>query len=232
MNIKIAICDDEPEQINNILSLLYEWTEKNGCTAEISTFPSAEAFLFMYEENKAYDILLLDIQRKGISGIELAKKLRGDNIRASIIFITSYFEYAGDGYDVEALNFLTKPVQKDKVCTALDRAKKRLECEPPYVIISSGGETLKIYESEIIYVESFLHYICVHTNSCEYKLKENISDFEKKLSRDFFRVHRSYIASLKKITKITRRTVTLGDIELPLSREKYDEINMAFIERN
>ena len=81
-----------------------------------------------------------------------------------------------------------------------------------------------------LYVESFLHYISIHTTEREYNIKENISSFEEKLSKGFFQTHRSYLVSLKYITRISRTSVTLeGGIELPLARGKYDEINRAYI---
>ena len=95
------------------------------------------------------------------------------------------------------------------------------------------GETLRLYEEDILYVEAFLHYICIHTREGEYKIKESISAFGEKLSADFYRIHRSYLVSLKYIRKISRTSVTMEDQkELPLARGKYDDINRAFIERN
>ena len=101
------------------------------------------------------------------------------------------------------------------------------------MVISCEGETVKLYESDILYVESFLHDIVIHTKSRDYKIKENISAFEQKLSEDFFRVHRSYLVNLKAVTRIGRSAVILnGKTEVPVARGKYDEINRAFIARN
>lgn len=200
--------------------------------AEIRTFTSAEAFLFEYEEDKAYDILLLDVEMKNINGIELAKRIRKDNNRAEIIFITSHFEFVGEGYEVDALHYLIKPISAEKLTQVLTKAAEKISVEPPSVVISCEGETVKLYEADIRYVESFLHYIVIHTKDKEYKIKENISVFENRVSDDFYRVHRSYLVSLKHITRISRTSVNIGNTELPLSRGKYDDINRAFIQRN
>ena len=147
--------------------------------------------------------------------------------------ITSHFEFVGEGYEVDALHYLIKPVAKEKLCEVLFKAAEKLAEEPPYVVISCEGETVKLYESDILYVESFLHDIVIHTKSRDYKIKENISAFEQKLSEDFFRVHRSYLVNLKAVTRIGRGAVTLcGKTEVPVARGKYDEINRAFIVRN
>ena len=205
MKFKIAICDDEQNQIDYMASIVASWSAHAGHNCEIRTFASAEAFLFEYEEDKAFDILLLDIEMENMNGIELAKRIRKDHNRAEIIFITSHFEFVWEGYEVDALHYLTKPLSAEK---------------------------LKLYESDILYVEAFLHYIVIHTKDNEYKIKEPISVFENKVSDDFYRIHRSYLVSLKYITRISRTSVTIGNSTLPLSRGKYDDINRAFIEHN
>ena len=105
--------------------------------------------------------------------------------------------------------------------------------EPPYIIITSDGETVKLYESEILYVEAFSHYISIFTKDRDYKVREKISAFEARLGGGFYRAHRSYLVSLKHITRISRTMVCVDNrIELPLARGKYDEINYAFIKHN
>lgn len=232
MKYRIAICDDEQNQIEYITSIVASWSAHEGHGCEIRTFASAEAFLFEYEEDKAYDILLLDVEMKNINGIELAKRIRKDNNRAEIIFITSHFEFVGEGYEVDALHYLIKPISAEKLTQVLTKAAEKLSVEPPSVVISCEGETVKLYESDILYVESFLHYIVIHTKDNEYKIKENISVFENKVSDVFYRIHRSYLVSLKYITRISRTSVNIGNTELPLSRGKYDDINRAFIQHN
>ena len=233
MRFNIAICDDEREQTEKISSVVKAWSEKEGHRCELRTFSSSEEFLFEYESDSSYDILLLDVEMGDISGISLAKKIRKENNRAEIIFITSHFEFVGEGYEVDALHYLVKPIPEAKLCEVLSKAAEKLSVEPPSIVITCDGETVKLYESEILYAESFLHYIAIHTKDKEYKIKESISLFEKKLSEDFFRAHRSYLISLKHIVRISRTCVLLDDrTELPLARGKYNEINRAFIARN
>ncbi|MBD5103886.1 MAG: response regulator transcription factor [Ruminococcaceae bacterium] len=232
MKYKIAICDDEQNQIEYISSVVSKWSSQNGCACDINVFNSAEAFLFEYEDNKAYDILLLDVEMKSITGIELAKRIRKDNNRSEIIFITSHFEFVGEGYEVDALHYLLKPIDDNKLIQVLNKAADKLSVEPTFVVISCEDGTIKLYESDILYVEAFLHYIVIHTKDKEYRIKESISAFEEKLSGDFYRIHRSYVVSLKHITRISRTSVNIGNLELPLSRGKYDDVNRAFIEHN
>ena len=233
MAYRVAIVDDEQDQIIKLNSMINTWGSRNGYACEVRSFSSAEAFLFASEDDKAYDILLLDVEMKGISGIELAKRIRADNNRAEIVFITSHFEFVGEGYEVDALHYLVKPISETKLMEVLSKAAARLSVEPPYVVITCEGETVKLYESDILYIESFLHYLAIHTKDREYRIKESMASFEAKLTDDFFRVHRSYLVSLKAITRISRTSVTVdGKIEIPVARGKYDDINRAFIARN
>lgn len=233
MTYKIAICDDEQTELEHLSALVTQWETKAGHSCEIHTFSSAESFLFEYAEEQAYDILLLDVEMNGISGIDLAKRLRRDNNRAEIIFITSHFEFAGEGYEVDALHYLMKPLSENKFMSVLSKAAEKLSIEPPSLIITCDNKTIKLYESDIIYIEAFLHYIIIYTNQEEYKIKESISAFQDKLSDDFYRTHRSYLVSLKHITKISRTTICVDNgTSLPLARGKYNDINRAFIEHN
>ena len=201
MGYRIAICDDERSQAEELRALVLAWGKDAGADCAVEIFASAEAFLFAREGGGVFDILLLDVEMSGMSGLELARRLRADGDHAQLAFITSHFEFVAEGYEVEALNYLVKPV--------------------------------KIYESEILYVESFLHELVIHAKGREYRVREPISAFEERLSADFFRVHRSYLVNLKAVRRIGRTSVALeGGAEVLVARGKYDDINRAFIARN
>ena len=233
MNYKLAICDDEPEQICHLEAIVRRWAEENGHCCDIAAFSSGENFLFEYRQGDVFDILLLDIEMQAISGIDLAKRLRERGCRGEIIFITSHFEFYGEGYEVDALHYLLKPVAAEKLSAVLTKAVGRLALAPPSIIFQMEGETVRLREEDILYIESLLHYLSVRTKTGEYKFKGNLSTFAELLSADFYRPHRSYLISLKHVTRISRTAVTLDDrIQIPLSRGKYDDINRAFIERH
>ncbi len=233
MNYKIAICDDSESDREKIAGMVRRWAEASGNNVFMSVFPSSESFLFQYAEDKNYDILLLDVEMRELSGIDLAKSVRAERGRAEIVFITSHFEFIAEGYEVDALHYLVKPVAEQKLFEVLDRAAERLAVEPPSVVVNCDGGTVKLLEADILYIESFAHYIEIHTRTDVYRLKESITAFGERLSSDFFRAHRSYIVNLKAVERISRTGVTLtGGAEIPLARGKYDDVNRAFIERN
>ncbi len=233
MTYKIAVCDDAPADRALLRDMVRRWGERRGAAVQVLEFPTAESFLFQYAEDKNYDILLLDVEMGGVSGIGLAKRVRADGSRAEIVFITSHFEFIAEGYEVDALHYLVKPVAAEKLYEVLSRAAERLAAAPKALVVTCDGVTVKLFERDILYVESFAHYIEIHTRTDVYRLKERITAFEEKLSADFYRAHRSYIVNLKAVERIARSSVTLaGGAEIPLARGKYDDINRAFIERN
>lgn len=126
MRYKIAICDDSDADRQYIWNMVNAWAAAAGHTVHTDTFPSAENFLFCYEEESDYDILLLDIEMGEMDGVTMAKKLRENNDTIQIIFITGYSDYISEGYEVAALHYLMKPVREEKLCDVLDRAAEKL----------------------------------------------------------------------------------------------------------
>lgn len=230
--MRIAVIDDQPADRDYIAALVTRWAKDRDTAVTTVPFPSAESFLFAYSEDKNFDILLLDIEMSGEDGITLAKRLRQEGCAAEIVFVTSHFELAGEGYEVDALHYLVKPVSQEKLSAVLTKAADRLKATPPSIVILSDGETVRLTEQELLYVEAFLHYLVLHTKERDYRIKETLGEFAGRLSEDFFRIHRSVLVNLRRIVKITRTDVTLdsGDI-LPVARGKYDAVNRAFIER-
>ena len=228
--MNIAVCDDNASERESIITQVYDWGRETSAPSAVFDFPSAESFLFEFEENKNFDVLLLDIEMGAMNGVDLAKKLREQKSRIEIIFVTTHREFYGEGYEVDALHYLIKPVSKEKLFSVLNKAAEKITAAPLPIVITSEGETLRIDRSSVLYAEAYLHYIVLHTKSGEYKIKESFGVFETKLGPGFFRCHRSYIVSLREVSRISRSSVTLSNgKELPLSRGKYDDINRAYI---
>ena len=224
----IAICDDDLVDAKYISDLVTGWA--NGRTISLKTYPSAEAFLFQYEAAKDYDVLLLDIEMGAMDGIELAKQVRKSNQSVQIIFITGYPDHMSEGYEVSALHYLLKPVQKDKLFSVLDRAVENIVRQRKSEVFDTVGGQVKLYLDHILYAEAFLHSTELKTASESYSLNEPISKLEKKLGDGFVRCHRSYIVNLKWISRISRNELTLDNgICLPLSRRLAEDVRRRFI---
>ena len=226
----IAICDDETAQAENLRKIVMRWIAGSGHSAEISLYNSAESFLFDKGDHPICDILLLDIQMGGITGVELAKRLRDIGMPTQIIFITAFADYITEGYDVDAVHYLMKPVQETKLGEALNKAAIRLSKTEPSLLLPMDGEMTRIQLSNILYIECFAHYQEIHAVYGQYKVKMPIYALEKLLDESFIRCHRSYMAGLKHIVKITKTDVILDNNQaIPLSRRLYEDVNKAFI---
>ena len=194
-----------------------------------SEFTSAENFLFHYAEKKDFDILLLDIEMGAMDGVTMARKLRQDNQTVQIIFITGYADYISDGYEVDALHYLMKPIQEEKFFTVLDRAVTKLIKNEKVLNIISQGEMIRLPICQINYAEVNSNYITIHSQQT-ITLKMTLSELEKKLDSHFFRAGRSALVNLKKISRVTKKEIYLQDGSIiPLPRGAYEKVNRAII---
>ncbi len=230
MEYRIAVCDDEQSQLQNLTKKLSLYAEAHHASFHIDTYPSAEAFLFAFEENRNIDLLLLDIEMAEMNGIELAKKVRADNETIQICFITGYPDYMNQGYDVEALHYLIKPVSTDKLFEVLDRFMKAMETQPRFFLFSVGKEVVRLYEKELFYGEAQGHYIVLYTKQGELKLRMIMPELEKQLGEGFFRASRSFVVNLRYVTRITKTDIVLEDgTAVPLGKGLFDQANTALI---
>lgn len=230
MNYNIAVCDDCQPDTAYVASLVKEWAAISGNHIVMKEFQSAEEFLFHYEDDKKYDILLLDIEMKQMNGVELAKKIRMGDREVQIIFISGYHDYIGDGYDVEALHYILKPVQKEKLFAVLNRACEKLKKNEAalFLELPDGMERIPLYE--IRYIEVRSNYVTVHGTK-DYTIKATLASVESELDERFFKVGRSFVVNMNYIRKISKKEVSLeGDIFVPLSRGYYQPLNRAFID--
>lgn len=229
MKYRIAICDDMEEDVKFISYMVNMWAEKESITVAIETFPSAESFLFRYAEQKAFDILLLDIEMPSMSGIELAKRIRKEDDAVQIIFITGYTDYIAEGYEVFALHYLVKPLSETKLFEVLNRAVLKMRKNEKALFLSLAGEMVRIPIYEIKYLEVQQNYVTVHSKK-DYTVKKTLGEFERELDERFYRMGRSFIVNLSFIDKITKTDVFLSDGSvIPLPRGQYGLLNKAFI---
>ena len=206
------------------------WAKDNAHLCEIATFSSAEAFLFEYSENGNFDILLLDIEMGQMNGVDLARRLRKDNDRLQIIFVTGYDKYIADGYDVAALHYLMKPVDKDKLFSVLDRAAKLISDREKMLVIIENKTSEKIPLHKIIYIEAQQNYVVIHTADGERRVRAALSAVEKQLDDGFFRTGKSFIVGMRYVASISKTEIKLDDgTQIPLGRGLYDNAQRAFI---
>ena len=230
MAYRVAIVDDSTTDAEFVKGILENWAGQRQADIRGELFPSAERFLFRYAEDKAWDILLLDIEMGAMDGVSLAKKIRQDSEAVQIVFITGFADYISEGYEVSALHYLMKPVKQDKLFGVLDRAVAAMQKTERVILLPVGGEMLRLPVGQVQYVEAFSHTVAIVTGIDTIQVKMPISEIEKLLGDGFIRCHRSYLVGLKHIARLSKTEVILDNGKtLPLSRSAAVSVHKAFI---
>lgn len=223
--MRIAVCDDEELFRIEFKSVL----DKVLINAEydIDTFSGGSSLYEAFLKNP-FDLVFLDIEMPGIDGITLAKRLRAVPENVQIVFLTSHIEYALEGYEVNALRYLVKPVDMNKLSEVLKYIQDKKN-NSRQIMIKQEGEDIVIDISDIIYMESMDKNVRIVTSKSEYITRYNISDYEEELKNSgFLRIHRGYLISLSKVKKIVKNDVVMdGDISLPVSRSNIKALKDA-----
>ncbi|MCM1122653.1 MAG: LytTR family DNA-binding domain-containing protein [Eubacterium sp.] len=234
--LKIAIIEDEQIHKELLADYLRTWGKEHKTPISIQGFPSAESFLFAWAETNDFDILFVDIQMREMNGVEMARKVRAQNEEIAIVFTTGITDYMESGYEVEALHYLLKPINMDKVGQCMDKVLRRSHKEP-YLLLHGREETIRIPVDKITYAEARGHGCILETytkmgEGTQIEITESISELEKQLNQHgFIRCHRSYLCRIGSIHQIGRTDITLdsGSV-IPVSRRMYAELNRKFIE--
>lgn len=227
---KAVICDDNPKDAALVRQLLEAWSHSRGETVEAAVYPSAEQYLFHRPEDPAVDFLLLDVEMGGMDGVTLARRVRQENRTVQIVFITGYTDYIAEGYDVDALHYLVKPLRQEKFFSVMDRALEKCRRNTRYLNLELPGELVRLPLYEIRYLDVRQNYVTVHAGR-DYTVKRPLSEFEAALGPGFFRAGRGLIVSLRQIRRVTKTEVVLLDgTALPLPRGAYEPLNRAIIQ--
>lgn len=229
MAYRVAIVDDSRQDADYVQYFLNAWAQERQVEVQGERFSSAENFLFQYAEEKAWDMLLLDIEMGGMDGVELAKRLRRENETVQIVFITGYSDYIAEGYEVAALHYLVKPVKKEKLFSVLDRAAQKIQKNEKVLHFEIGGEMVRIPVYQIRYADVMGNYVTIHALT-DYTVKMPLGELEKQLDDRFHRVGRSAIVNLNCISRVTKTEIKLTDgTAIALPRGAYEGVNRAII---
>lgn len=230
--MRIAICDDEQVQRELLGKYIRQWGSLRERKVEITDFENSEEFLFHREDDRAYDLLVMDIEMGDMNGMELVKKLRAEQDNVAVLFVTGYDQYMAQGYEVEALHYLLKPVQKEKLFSVFDRAVARSTPEKKHFFRTQTG-AVSLPLSAVWYAQARGHNCILYTDKQEYVLMYGISSLQKELEaeKEFISSHRSYLVNLKHVSAVEQLEIVMDDgTRLPVSRGNVKEVNQAFIQ--
>lgn len=228
---RIAVVDDEENAVSTIVAHLEKFRKENlDSEFSVNTFSDGEDFLSHADE--AYDILFLDVDMPKLNGLETAAKLREKDSDIAIVFITNMAQYAIDGYSVNAIDYVLKPVGyydfSMKMKKVLNHVRRNMDKTIPVRISESNLTNLNV--RNIRYVEVLLHYIVYHTIEGEIKVRGSMRETEKELTPyAFARTGKSFLVNMRWIKAVKGFDIQLKNGEiLTLSRSKKDEFLEKF----
>ena len=226
--INIAIVEDSDFDASALNAGIDEIAKSTGKKVESTRFNDAESFLKNY--SSSFDIVFMDIELGKLSGMEASKLLREKDDEAILIFTTNMRQFAAEGYSVEALDYVIKPISLPRLQTCLTRAFAKLEKRGGgSLIISLGNFTRRIAYHDILYVETLNHRVLIHTE------KETVDFFGamKKIAADlpssFALCNSCYLVNLDHVTGIVGDVVSVKGKELHISRNKKKAFLSAFL---
>lgn len=229
---RVAVCEDQTHIREELCALCRQALEELNIPHDITSFSSADQLgETMKGKNSVFDLLILDIQMEGKSGLELASELRQADDRVSIIFVTGCEEYLRDGYSVQPIQFLLKPVDYPALYNAI-RTAWRLNSGKRRVVLQEGARTVLLTTQEVRYVESFNHGILIHQGdaSCFYRVTLTEAERSIQPTGCFCRCHNSFLVNMDWVSEITRTKVVLSDgEEIPIGRRYYESAQKTFI---
>lgn len=228
--IKAVAIDDEPLA----LSLIRSFCEDIEFIELVATF-SSTAKATEYLQDHSVDLLFLDIQMPGMNGIEFSKTIPGQTMT---IFTTAFSEYAVEGFNLNALDYLLKPFEFSRFLQAATKAKEYFDFQrnpgqkPSFIYIKDGPDIIKLDFKNIVYLQGVGNYIKVHReNEKPVLIRMNMKDMNDKLAEHgFIRVHRSYIVSMSKAVFLRGKTINMGSTEIPVGKNFLGEIRTMFNE--
>lgn len=227
--IQCIVVDDEPvacEILENHLAKINTVKVVASCKSAMEAFDKINT-------NKI-DLIFLDINMPEISGLSFAKSITKD---IKVIFTTAYREYAVDGFDLRAVDYLLKPISFDRLLQSISKyidenvtitestQREITQEKTDFIFVRSDRKMIKIKFSEIKFIESLSDYLKIHLSNKTVITRETISNIEGKLPQtEFLRVHRSYIISIANIHSFTNETIEIETNKIPISRSYKNDV--------
>lgn len=218
----IAVCDDEKNCLDNMEQLLKSYPG----ISRTEYYQNLEDLSAALKSGITYDLILMDIEwnQSTENGIQFAAQYNLLSPQTQFIFVTAYNDKFSQKIFWETINlcgYLVKPVQKENLEKLLDKVREK-NFSSEALMIQHGGTTEKIPSSQIRYLESKAHQLVIHTMSGEITIYEKLDVYEKKLHKDFVRIHKSFLVNMQYIRRIEMKEVTMQDgTVLPVSKARY-----------
>ena len=217
--LKCVIVDDEPMAREIIASYI----DKSPNLELLESCKNASEAIVIMQDHKA-DLFFLDINMPEINGLSLAKII---NSKGQIIFTTAYRDYAVDGFNLNVVDYLLKPISFDRFLEAVQKVStpEIIKNDNDFMFVRADRKMVKIDFNSILYIESLSDYVKIFTTEKTIVIRETISSLQEKLpAKKFIRIHRSFIISFKKIDSYTNEFIEINQKALPISRSYKESV--------
>ena len=233
--LQLAVCDDDMKELSNMVQLINQYRASKNFSCEYAVFPNGFELISALEKGKRFDIYCLDIIMPGFSGIDVAKEIRTFDKTAPILFFTSSPEFALESYSVKAINYILKPISKEKLFFTFDELLDQIKVkkEEDSIIVKSTEGIQKILISNLVFAEVIGRNVLYHLRSG--KVIECIEAFstvcDKLLKYGcFIKTHRSYIVNMQYVDTIENHQITLQTLSsIPVAQSKIKEMKMQYL---
>lgn len=217
--LRVLIVDDESLARLRLVQLVREVDAAGEPAVEVvGEFGDGQAALDWLAQGAA-DVLLLDIQMPGLGGTALAAKVQALPRPPAVVFVTAHAEHAVRAFELEATDYLTKPVRRERLQAALVRASRRRMAPAgdagaePVIVVSERGRLIRVPLAEVLYLKAELKYVTLRTALHSYVLDEALADLEQRLGERFLRVHRNAIVAKARVRALEHRAGEEDDAE-------------------
>lgn len=228
----IAVCDDLSEELDRVSAILEKWQSEKNAPLRYRRFTNAMDLLDAIEEER-FDLYLLDIMMPGMSGLDAAAEIRQRDDTAEIVFLTTSPGFAYESYSVRALDYLLKPVQKERLREHLDRLLLREQKPTEGLTIKCGTTFVRVLFSQLSFVEvSGKHIYFNMVDGTVHEVFGTLREYEPQLlqQQEFARCHRAYIVNLLQTAELSATGIrTFSGKALPVSRGLYKEVQEKYM---
>lgn len=225
--IRIAVAEDDRAFRDTCTGYIKRYCAEKKVDAQVFEFEDGMDLLEDQEaKGKSFDILFLDVQMKHLDGFYTAGKIREKDDQAVIVFITTLAQYAVRGYEVDAMDYLIKPLSYERFCPRLEKALQRVSrFQDQYIFLPSGDGKDRVAASSILYIDVDRHTLRVHTKGRTYEMRMPIGKMEEELAPShFLRCDQSVLVNPRFVVRVGKDTVEVGEDEktvlLPVSRSR------------
>ena len=221
--LKIAVVEDEDVYRDQLLEYLERYGEERQIPLDVSHFGDGEDITEDYRAD--FDIIFLDIRMRFMNGMDAAKRIREKDSRVVLIFITNEAGFAIKGYEVQALDYVMKPVSYETFSAKMDRARMHIEEDTVvYITFKEGSSTKRVDAREILYIESTGHQMRVRLKDGEIVTYSKMNELEDQLSGSgFFRCNKGFLVNMYEVDGMRDSDCLIGGEKIPVSRRRRTE---------